>query len=152
MRGLYSHFFQATRGPRFYFRMESCILQQSEVRVKCKTHILPAPKCEARVLSVSIYEARVFKSKHDGRVLAPCKVRVSTKQRETHVQHCMFSRQNAKKPSPPGFEASSSDVPSTDLRDYLIRKRSVHQIAPRCHCEQLISTVLSDCHCGFQTN
>jgi len=39
-----------------------------------------------------------------------------------------------------------------DLRDYLIRKRSIHQIAPRCHCEQLISTILSDCHCGFQIN
>ena len=49
-------------------------------------------------------------------------------------------------------KASSSDAPSTDLRDYMTRNRNVHQIAPRCHCEQLISAILSDCHCGFQTN
>ena len=57
-----------------------------------------------------------------------------------------------KSPHPQGFEASSSDALSTDLRDYLTRKRSVHQIALRCHCKQFISAVLFNCHCDFQTN
>jgi len=46
--------------------------------------------------------------------------------------------------------ASSSDVPMTDLRDYLTRKRSVHQITSQCHCERLISAVFTYCHCDFQ--
>jgi len=52
-------------------------------------------------------------------------------------------------PYPYGFKASSLDNPAMNLRDYLIRKRSVHQITLLCHCEQLFSAVLSDCHCGF---
>jgi len=47
------------------------------------------------------------------------------------------------KPSPHVFEASSLNTPTTDLRNYLTRKMSVHQIAPQCHCEQFISAVLS---------
>ena len=34
-----------------------------------------------------------------------------------------------------------------DLRDYLTKKRSVHRITPLCCYEQLITTVLSECHC-----
>ena len=41
-------------------------------------------------------------------------------------------------PHPHEFEASSSDTPATDPRDYLVRKRSAHQIAPQCHYDQLI--------------
>jgi len=41
-------------------------------------------------------------------------------------------------------------TPFTNLRDYLTRKRSVHQITPQYHCERLISVVFSDCHCDFQ--
>jgi len=47
-------------------------------------------------------------------------------------------------PDSHGFEASSSDTLT------LTRKRSIHQIAPQFHCEQLILAVLSDCHCGCQ--
>ena len=53
-------------------------------------------------------------------------------------------------PNPHGFKTGSSDTLSTDLRDYLIKKKNVHQITPQCHCERLISAVLSYCHCGFQ--
>ena len=42
----------------------------------------------------------------------------------------------------------SSNPPLTDLRDYLTKKMSVHQIAPLCCCERLITTVLSECHCS----
>ena len=31
-----------------------------------------------------------------------------------------------------------------------MRKRSAHQVASQCHCEHLISAVLSDCHHNFQ--
>lgn len=37
-----------------------------------------------------------------------------------------------------------------NLRDYLTRKRSIQQITPQYHCKQLISAMLSYCHCGFQ--
>lgn len=36
-----------------------------------------------------------------------------------------------------------------DLRDYLTKKRSVHQFTPQFHCEQLTFDVLFVCHCGF---
>ena len=82
------------------------------------------------------------------RVLIPREVHISTKKRETRIQNGMSSRyKQPKSPHPHGFEASSSDVPATDLRDYLTMKKSVHQITPQCHCERLISLVLSDCHC-----
>jgi len=67
--------------------------------------------------------SHIFDSKHDGRV--------STKQRETRIQHCMSLRHKMpKSPHPQGFETSSSDALSMDLRDYLTRKRNIHQIAP----------------------
>ena len=111
----------------------------------------PAPKCETHVLSISERDAHVSNYKCDGRVSAPRKVRISIKQRDTRVQHGMSSRHKMpKSPHPQGFETSSSDVLSTDLRDYLTRKRSVHQITHQYHCERLISAVFSDCHCSFQ--
>jgi len=39
-----------------------------------------------------------------------------------------------------------------DLRDYLTKKWSAHQITPHCCCEQLIIAVLSECHCSSYTN
>ena len=84
------------------------------------------------------------------RVSTPREVNVSTKQRETCIQNGMSSRhRKPKSPHPQWFEISSSDVSTADLRDYLTRKKSVHQITPQCHCERLISAVLSDCHCSF---
>jgi len=35
-----------------------------------------------------------------------------------------------------------------DLRAYLTKKRSVHQITSQCCCERLIIVVLSECHCS----
>jgi len=85
------------------------------------------------------------------RVSTPREVRFSTKKCETDVHNGMSSRhKKPKNPHPHGFEVCSSDVPAMDLRDYLTRKRSVHQITPQCHCERLISVVLSDCHYSFQ--
>jgi len=91
--------------------------------------VLPTPKCEARVLSVPEHDARVSNSKRNGRVSAQHEVHVSTKKHEMRVQHCMSSRHKMpKSPHPQGFEASFLDASSMDLRDYLTRKRSIHQI------------------------
>ena len=38
-----------------------------------------------------------------------------------------------------------------DLRDHLTKKRIVNQTSPQCHHKQLISTLLSDCHCDSCT-
>ena len=70
--------------------------------------------------------------------------------RDLHSEWHVFETYKAKSPHPQGFEASSLDVPSTDLRNYLTRKRSIHQITPQCHYKRLISAVLLDCHCDFQ--
>ena len=110
---------------------------------RTRTRILTDLKCEAHVLSISECEARIS-TKRDSHVSTQREVRVSTRKCETRVQ--------PKSPHLQGLESSSSDVPSNDRRNYLTRKRSVHQITPRCHCEQLISAVLLDYHCGFQTN
>jgi len=62
-------------------------------------------KTRGRVLSVSECEARVSDSKRDGHVSTQRDGRVSTKQRETRVQHCMSSRyKTSKSPQPQGFE------------------------------------------------
>jgi len=87
-----------------------------------------------------------------------CDLRVSLLKRKSLVQQCEVRVQppEAKfkcellSPHPHGFEASSSDTPATDLRDYFARKRSTPQITPQYHYEQFISAVLSDCHCNFQ--
>jgi len=55
-------------------------------------------------------------------------------------------------PHPHGIKASSSDTPAMDLMDYLTQKKSIHQIAPQCCCERLISSVLSECHCSSNTS
>jgi len=65
------------------------------------------------------------------RVSTPHEVCVSTDKHEVRVQTGMSLRHTEpKSPHHHGFEASSSDVLVMDLRDYLIRKRSVHQINP----------------------
>ena len=112
-----------------------------DARVHNKRDVRVLNKHEGRVQTVSGCEGRVS-TEHNSRVSYQHEVRVSSKKRETHVRLTSPHLQR--------FKASPSEVPSTDLRDYLTRKRSVHQIAPRCHCEQLISAVLSDRHCGFQ--
>ena len=128
-------------------KLESLVLPVSE----CDSHIsdpkrlrVSDPKCEIRVL-------RQAQPTMEDRISTPHEVHVSIKKRETRIQNGMSSRHKKPKSShPQGFEASSSDVLETYLRDYLIRKMSVHQIIPQCHCERLISAVLSDYHCGFQ--
>ena len=77
-------------------------------------------------------------------------LRVLISKRDTRVQPQLAKfKSELGDPNPHDFEVGSSDTPSTDLRDYLIRKKSVHQITSQCHCEWLISAVLFDCHCGF---
>jgi len=88
-------------------------------------------KRETPVLSASGRDYRVSNSTRETRVSRltqpTLEVRVSTKKCETRVQNDMSSRhKEPKSPHPYGFKASSSDVPATDLRDYLTRKRSVY--------------------------
>jgi len=53
---------------------------------------------------------------------------------------------------PHGFKASSSSSPATDLRDYLTKKWSVHQITLQCCCKRLITTILSEYHSSLHTS
>ena len=47
---------------------------------------------------------------------------------------------------------SSSIAPTADLRDYLTRKKSIHQITPQCCYKWLITAVLSEHHCSSYTS
>jgi len=73
------------------------------------------------------------------RISTPHEIRFSTKKHEARIQKGMSLRHTEpKSPHPYGFEASSSNAPATDLRDYLIRKKSVQKITPQSHCEHFI--------------
>ena len=61
-------------------------------------------------------------------------------------------RRELKSPYPQRLEAGLFDPPLTDLRDYLTKKRSVHQITPPCCCERLITVVLSEYHCNLHVS
>ena len=73
-------------------------------------------------------------------------LRFTSETRSSHPPQVAKISTELQSPHPHEFEASSSDTPATDLRGYLTRKRSIHQIAIQFHCEQLISALLSDCH------
>jgi len=137
----------------FVSERESHIPQPCVSVSKCETRVLPVPKCDFCVFSTK-HDVRVLRQTQptfEDRVSTPCEVRVSIKEREECIQTGMsLSHKEPKNPHLHGFKVTSSDVPATDWRDYLKRKRSVHQITPRCHYDQLISAILSDCHCGFQ--
>ena len=99
---------------------------------------LTAPECDLHV-SFQKCETRV-----QYEVTPECDIRVSLLKRESHVQSYVSKFESELgSPHPHGFEANFS---ATDLRNYLTRKKSIHQIAHKCHCEQLILTVLSDYH------
>jgi len=109
---------------------ESHVLQSYVSASKCETHILHALKHETRVLPVPKRGSRVSNSKCETLVLKQTQptleVRISTKKHEALIQNGMSLRyEKPKSPHPHGFEANSPDVPATDLRDYLIRKRNV---------------------------
>ena len=57
-------------------------------------------------------------------------------------------RRELKSSHPQRLEAGLLNPSLTDLRDYLTKKRSVHQITPQYCCEWLITAVLSGCHCS----
>jgi len=57
-------------------------------------------------------------------------------------------RAEPESPHPQRLEAGLFNPPPTDLRDYLTKKRSVHQITPQCYSEWLITAVLFECHCS----
>ena len=60
----------------------------------------------------------------------------------------MVSIQELKNLRPQKLEVGLFDPPPMDLRDYLTKKRSAHQITSSCCCERLITVVLSECHCS----
>ena len=121
------------------------------------------PKCEVRI-SYQRRETRVFVPKREGRVSStenelrvsnskceplvsePC---VSELRHKTHI-HSPTAKviTEPRSPHPQRFEADLFDPPATDLRDYLTKKMSVHQITPQCCCERLVIMVLSECLCS----
>ena len=68
----------------------------------------------------------------------------------------MFSIQNVRaepeSPHPQRLEADLFNPPAMDLKDYLTKKRNIHQITSQCCCERLITMVLSECHCSLHTS
>jgi len=58
-------------------------------------------------------------------------------------------RRELKSPRLQGLKAGPFDPPPMDIRDYLTKKRSFHQITPLYCCEWLIIAVLFECHCSL---
>ena len=105
--------------------------QQREVRVSSQQRHetrISKPKCESRVYS----------TERELRISEPCDP-------ETYVSEL---RRKINIRSPRRLEACLFDPPSTDLRDYFTKKRSVHQITPQYCCERLITSMLSECQCS----
>ena len=118
--------------------------QFSFLKRKIRNQPKAAPECD---LCISL-------SKHKSRVqseAAPeCDLRVSFLKHEHRVQPQLVKfKSKLGSPHPMGSRLVLQVLLLLNW-DYFSRKRNVHQIAPQCHCEQLILTVLSDCHCGFQ--
>jgi len=132
---------------------ETCVYADAEREVQ--TCVSPKQH-ETRVLQMRIStlkrEVRVFAPKRESRVKSAPKrdSHVHTTQREvcvlqqtlpkceakTRVQPQMARiKANPKSPHPQGFETSPLNTPATDLRDYLTKKMSVHQITPQCCCK-----------------
>jgi len=116
-----------------------------EVRVSSprrETHVL---KREGLVSSAE-NEPHVSNSKREPYVFETC---VSKLRHKTHV-HSLTAKVRTEpgSPHPQRLEAGLFDPSTTDLRDYLTKKRSVYQITPQCCCEWLITAVLSECHCN----
>jgi len=120
-------------------------MPKCEVRVSPKRHETRVLKHEGHVSSVE-NEPRIFNLKREPHFSETC---VSELQHKTHV-HLPMAKVRAEpgSPYPQKLEAGLFDPPLTDLRDYLTKKRSVHQITPQCCCERLITAVLSECHCS----
>jgi len=125
---------------------------------KREIHVL-APKCETRVQSVPGRDSRVPTTQREVCVLkqtlpkCEAQTRVSSQKRKVHVQSGIFLKHTKlKSPHPKGFEARPLDTPATNLRDCLIKKKSVNQITPQCCYEWLIIAVLLECHCNSHTS
>jgi len=115
---------------------------------------------EVRVSSQQRHDTRISKPKRESRVYSterelhvsePCppETSVSELRRKVNIRFLTARvRRELKSPHPQILEASLFDPSLTDLKDYLIKKRSVHQITPLCCCERLITTMLSECHCN----
>ena len=91
---------------------------------------------EVRISAHQRHETHVSKSKSESRACST--------QRELRVsEHCVSDSRrkggSQKLKSSQKPDANLFDPYPTDLRDYLIKKRSANQIAPSCYCERLIS-------------
>jgi len=101
---------------------------------------IPTTQCEVWVLKQILQKREA-------------QTRVLSQKRKVRVQSGLSLKHTELKiPHPQGFETSPLDTPATDLRDYLTKKRSVHQITPQCCCERLITIILFECHCNSHTS
>ena len=116
--------------------------QQREVRVSSQQR-------RGTRVSMPKRESRVCSTECEVRVPEPCapETCVSELRRNVNVRSPTVTvRKEMKSPRPQRLETGPFDPPPTDLRNYLTKKRSVHQITPLCYCEWLITVVLSECH------
>jgi len=141
-----------TRGLRFYSKTQDphpCEVKQHDTRIlqtrvsvlkrdvrvlvlKRETHVQSVPECDSYVPTTK-HKDCVLKQ-----TLPKCEAqtRVSSQKCKIHVQSGMsLKHTKLKSPHPEGFEASPLDTRATDLRDYLTKKRSIHQITLQCCCE-----------------
>ena len=113
---------------------------------------------EARVQRRGALQPTLSHASLPGRTRQQHDIRVSSQQRrQTRVPQsrrgnrvpevCVHSAQHMDASRLRSCEASLFDPSSMDLRDYLTKKRSAHQVTSSCCCQRLIS-MLAECRCG----
>ena len=124
--------------PSFQKKHETCVSQLSLIERDNQ-------KCEVRVSAQQRHETHISKAKCKSRACyAQCGLRIS----EPCVSNSRRKGNSQKLKSPRQSEANLFDPPPTDLRDYLMKKRSAVLITPSFCCEQLITVMFSECRCS----
>ena len=124
---------------------ETRILQTRVLMPKREVRAL-VPKRETRIQPVLERNSRILTTQCEVRVLNQI---VPKREAKTRIQPQMARiKADPKSPHPQGFEASPLDTPATNLRDYLIKKKSVLKITPIYCSELLITAILSECRCN----
>ena len=127
-----------------HFKNARLAFSQDCARMRCHVLILTRENCVQQIVSkhdlcISLQKRKMHVQQE---AALECDFRVSLQKYEIRVQtQDVKFKYELESPHPHRFEASSSDIPATDLKVYLTRKTSAHQIAPQCHCVQLILMV-----------
>ena len=106
--------------PKCQTRIQSMPEHNSPIPTTSEIHVQSVPERDSRVPTTQrvVCVLKQTLPKHEAQT------RVSSQKCKVHIQSRMSLKYiKPKRPHPQGFEASPLDAPTTDLRDYLTRKK-----------------------------